>query len=190
MTFWFWFSSIPAESWIFYAFAIFTVAGAAGVAFSQNIVYAAFSLLAAFAGMVGLFGFMSADFLAIIQLMVYVGGILVLILFAVMLTNKITEIKHSNPIGNPWMGAVLCAALAAVLGLCVFTYPWSTRTPAAYAPTTATIGNAFLGRYLLPFEVAGVMLLSALLAAVVVACKEVKREDLDAGVPSKAGGQP
>ena len=187
MAFGSWFSLVPVGAWLFYAFAIFTVAGAAGVAFSPNIVYAAFSLLAAFAGMVGLFGYMSADFLAVVQLMIYVGGILVLILFAIMLTNKITEVKRSNPIANPGLGIFMLVALGAVLYLSVFSYPWSVRPSGPYAPTTATIGEAFLGHYLLPFEIAGVLLLCALLAAVVVARKEVRPEEFS-GASEQADG--
>ncbi len=100
-------SSDSAASLLFIPIAVFTIAGAAGVAFSRNIVYAAFSLLATFVGMVGLFAYLSAHFLAVVQLMVYVGGILVLILFAVMLTNKISEVRKSNPATNLLLGGVL-----------------------------------------------------------------------------------
>ncbi len=169
--------NVPISFPVFMLFATITVAGAGGVAFSKNIVYSAFSLLAAFAGVVGLFAFMSADFLAIVQLMVYVGGILVLILFAVMLTNRITDVRHSNPSNNVVMGAslmgiVLFTLLAAVLG-----FDWPTREAGPYAPTSGAIGDAFLSSHLLPFEVAGLMLLAALMAAVVVARKEVKDPD-------------
>lgn len=170
-------ANVPISFHVFMLFATVTVAGAAGVAFSKNIVYSAFALLAAFAGVVGLFAFMSADFLAIVQLMVYVGGILVLILFAVMLTNRITDVKRSNPSSNVAMGFVLMSVVLATLLAAVLGYDWPTRDAGPYQPTSATIGDAFLSSYLLPFEVAGLMLLAALLAAVVVARKEVKEEE-------------
>jgi NAD(P)H-quinone oxidoreductase subunit 6 len=185
-----WLLAVPLSSWVFYGFAIFTVAGAAGVAFSPNIVYAAFSLLAAFAGMVGLFGLMSADFLAVVQLMVYVGGILVLMLFAIMLTNKITEVKKSNPISNGWMGGLLFVGILSMLLFAVFGFEWAEQAPGPFAPTTALIGEAFLGRFLLPFEVAGVMLLAALLAAVVVARKEVKYQESPVAGAADLGCRP
>lgn len=162
----------------FVPIALFTVAGAAGVAFSRNIVYSAFSLLACFAGMVGLFGLLSADFVAVVQLMVYVGGILVLILFAVMLTNRISATKSSNPARNLLLGGALGAVLLGVLVAAIDGGAWKVRSPEPFAPTAKTIGNAFLNQYLLPFEVAGLLLLAALLAAVVVARKEI-REDPD-----------
>ncbi|MBI5507837.1 MAG: NADH-quinone oxidoreductase subunit J [Deltaproteobacteria bacterium] len=167
-------AQVPPSFLVFVPIAAFTVAGAAGVAFSRNIVYSAFSLLATFVGMVGLFACLSADFLAAVQLMVYVGGILVLILFAVMLTNKISEVKGSNPSSHLWLGGLVLIGLVGLLSLTVVSFPWADHGAAAYAPTTELIGNALLGPYLLPFEVAGLLLLAALLAAVVVARKEVK----------------
>jgi NADH-quinone oxidoreductase subunit J len=159
---------------LFVPVAVLTVAGAAGVAFSRNIVYAAFSLLASFVGMVGLFAFLSADFLAVVQLMVYVGGILVLILFAVMLTNRISEVRISNPVRNVAFGGLLLVILTFTLLEVVWEFDWRLKLPGPYAPTAETIGAAFLNEYLLPFEVAGLLLLAALLAAVVVARKEIR----------------
>lgn len=170
-------SNVPISFHVFMLFATVTVAGAAGVAFARNIVYSAFALLAAFAGVVGLFAFMSADFLAVVQLMVYVGGILVLILFAVMLTNRITDTQRSNPSMHVPMGLAMLTLVTTTLIAAVAGHDWPTKPTPPYAPTTALIGDALLGPYLLPFEVAGILLLAALLAAVVVARKEIKDED-------------
>lgn len=159
---------------MFVVLAGFTLAGAVGVAFSRNIIYAAFSLLITFSGMVGLFGYLSADFLAVVQLMIYVGGILVLILFAVMLTNKISEVRQSNPSTQLVMGGILSFILLLVLLKVVVGFDWETRPSEMYQPTAQLLGDAFLNVYILPFEVAGVLLLVALLAAVVVARKEIK----------------
>ena len=162
---------------IFHAFGIFatiTLVGALGVAFSKNIIYSAFSLLGTFFGVVGLFVLLSADFLAIVQLMVYVGGILVLILFAVMLTNNISHINHSNPIINRPIGIFLLLSLFFLLLKTIFDFDWKIQEQTPFVPTTNIIGDAFLSRYILPFEVAGLMLLITLIAAVVVARKEIK----------------
>jgi NADH-quinone oxidoreductase subunit J len=166
--------NVPISFHIFMLFATVTVLGAAGVAFFKNIVYSAFSLLLAFAGVVGLFAFLSADFLAAVQLMVYVGGILVLILFAVMLTNRIDQVRSSNPISNIPMGVgLLAVALMTLLGA-AFGFDWQVKAAGPYQETAATIGRAFLGEYLLNFEIAGILLLAALVAAVVVARKEIR----------------
>lgn len=179
--------NVPLSFHVFMLLATITVAGAAGVAFSRNIVYGAFSLLACFAGVVGLFAFLSADFLAIVQLMVYVGGILVLILFAVMLTNRIDDVKRSNPMSNIPMGLTLLVITVSTLLAGVAGFDWPTvEAPPGYAPTAELIGDALLGPYLLPFEIAGILLLAALLAAVVVARKEV-REPADEAGPAGRG---
>ena len=170
-------SQVPLSFHIFMVLATLTVFGAGGVAFSQNIVYSAFSLLASFLGIVGLFGFLSNDFLAVVQLLVYVGGILVLILFAVMLTNRIDDVQNSNPSSNVVLGLGVLTSIAVMLLFAVFQFDWSVKAdPGAYEPTAAIIGAAFLGEYLIAFEIAGIMLLVALIAAVVVARKEVRNQ--------------
>src|SRR5690606_11919360 len=81
---------------VFYLIALVTVGSAVVVAFSRNIIYSAFSLLGTFAGVAGLYVFLGADFVAAAQLLIYVGGILILILFAVMLTHRITDVEITN----------------------------------------------------------------------------------------------
>jgi len=81
---------------VFYLIALITVVSAGMVAFSRNIIYSAFSLLGTFMGVAGLYVFLGADFVAAVQLLIYVGGILVLILFAVMLTHRITDVQITN----------------------------------------------------------------------------------------------
>src|SRR5271169_2472773 len=81
---------------IFYLLAVLTVGSSAIVAFSRNIVHSVFALLGAFMGVVGVYVLLAADFVAMVQLLVYVGGILVLTLFAVMLTQGIADVTISN----------------------------------------------------------------------------------------------
>ena len=81
---------------IFYAFAVLTVGSAAAVAFSSNIVYSAFALMGTLFGVAAMYVFLAADFVAAAQLLIYIGGILVLILFAVMLTHRIATVDVSN----------------------------------------------------------------------------------------------
>ena len=81
------------------------------VALSTNIIYSAFSLLFAFVGVGLIYAMLSADFLAVAQLMLYVGGILVLILFAVMLTSRIGESKRSNLSSSRWLALLVAAGL-------------------------------------------------------------------------------
>ncbi len=161
---------------LFYVIAAVTVAGAAGVALSRNILYSAIGLLMALLGAGSLYVFLSADFVAVTQLLVYIGGVLVLILFAVMLTNRITEVQVSNSSFGRFGGILLFVAVAPVLLAVAALTPWAATTPAPLAPTTAAIGNAFLTKWLLPFEVASLVLLATLVGAVVIARKEIKAD--------------
>jgi NAD(P)H-quinone oxidoreductase subunit 6 len=161
---------------IFYVIAALTVTGAAGVALSRNILYSAVSLLMALLGAGAIYVFLSADFVAVSQLLVYIGGVLVLVLFAVMLTSRITEVQISNTSFGMFGGVLLFVCVAPVLLAVALLTPWAAVTPGALAPTTAAIGNAFLSRWLLPFEVASLVLLATLIGAVVIARKELKAE--------------
>lgn len=161
---------------LFYVLAAVTVAGAAGVALSRNILYSAFGLLMALLGAGALYVMLSADFVAVTQLLIYIGGVLVLILFAVMLTSRITEVNVSNTSFGLFGGFLLFVAGAPVLLAVAVITPWSAGTPAALAPTTQAIGDAFLTRWLLPFEVASLVLLSTLIGAIVIARKEIKAD--------------
>jgi NADH-quinone oxidoreductase subunit J len=157
---------------LFAGIALLTVVSAAWVAFSRNIVHSAFALLGTFFGVAGLYVFLSADFLAVVQALVYVGGILVLILFAVMLTGKIGDVKVSNRSAGVLPGLLLLVLLLGLLGALVLATPWQVAGPAEAVPTTAAMGNALLSEYVLPFEVISVLLIAALVGAVTLVRKE------------------
>jgi NAD(P)H-quinone oxidoreductase subunit 6 len=162
---------------LFYLLAALTIAGAGGVALSRNILYSAIGLLMALLGVGSLYVFLSADFVAVTQLLIYIGGVLVLVLFAVMLTNRITEVKVSNSSFGLFGGVLLFIAIAPVLLAVALITPWNVHAPEALAPTTAAIGNGFLTQWLLPFEVASLVLLATLIGAVVIARKEIKADE-------------
>jgi NADH-quinone oxidoreductase subunit J len=160
---------------IFYAFAVMTIGGAAGCAFSRNIIYSAWSLLFAFMGVAGLYVFLGADFPAVAQVLIYVGGILVLILFAIMLTKQIGEDpKLTNAHLALPVGAALAAVTVGTLSYMAVMAPWKLTPDPSYQPVSAGLGVAFLTDFLLPFEVASVVLLAALVGAVIIARKEIK----------------
>jgi NADH-quinone oxidoreductase subunit J len=119
--------------------------------------------------------FLGADFPAVAQVLIYVGGVLVLILFAIMLTKQIGEDpKLTNAHLALPVGGALGAATIATLTYMAVMAPWKTIEAPSYAPTSAGLGIAFLTEYLLPFEVASVVLLAALVGAVIIARKEIK----------------
>ncbi|KAB2924725.1 MAG: NADH-quinone oxidoreductase subunit J [Bacteroidetes bacterium] len=160
---------------VFYFFAALTVGSAAVVVFSRNIVYAAFSLLFTFFGVAGLYVLLNADFLAVTQLMVYVGGILVLLLFGVMLTNTTLSVAIRSGSLHVLPASLLAAALAGMLGGLYWTAEWSVSVRAsdiAAETTSKEIGSAFITSHLLPFEVASVVLLVAIVGAAMMARRE------------------
>jgi NAD(P)H-quinone oxidoreductase subunit 6 len=161
---------------VFYLIAAVTIISAAGVAFSSNIVYSAFSLLGTFMGVAGLYVLLAADFVAVIQVLIYIGGILVLMIFAVMLTHRIADPRISNRSVGRLPGLVVVGCLAGVMAKAVLTTRWHTVAPGTPMPSTYAIGDAFLGDYILPFELASVVLLAALIGAVVLSRKELKEE--------------
>jgi NADH-quinone oxidoreductase subunit J len=156
----------PAD-FIFFGAAALTVAAALLVAMLPNILYAAVALLFSFAGVAGLYVLLAADFLAATQVLVYVGGILVLIMFAVFLSNRISDVKLNNPTHFRLPAAVICLVLFGVLSYTAVSTPFAVKA-GAYLPTTADIGELLMTRYLLPFEVASVLLLAALIGAALV----------------------
>ena len=159
---------------VFYLIALLTIVSAGMVAFSRNIIYSAFSLLGTFMGVAGLYIFLGADFVAAVQVLIYVGGILVLILFAVMLTHRITDVAITNRAAGRIPALIVIGGLVYMLIQTVKTTPWHQAKAVVYSATTATIGDAFLYEYLLPFELASMVLLAAMIGAVVLSRKEIK----------------
>jgi len=159
---------------IFYFVAGLTIFCALGVALSQNVVYAAFALMGTLIGAAGIYAFLAADFVAVVQVLVYVGGILVLTLFAIMLTHQISEVKVSNRAVGRIPAALLVGAVGTAMAYAVTTAAWVVQPLGAEEPTTYAIGEAFLGAYLLPFELASIVLLTALIGAVVLSRKELR----------------
>jgi NAD(P)H-quinone oxidoreductase subunit 6 len=159
---------------VFYLVALVTVGSALMVAFSRNIIYSAFSLLGTFAGAAGLYVFLGADFVAAVQLLIYVGGILVLLLFAVMLTHRITDVEITNRAAGRIPALIVTGVFIYLLIQTVRETPWVKAKEIVYQPTTGKIGDLFLDSYLLPFELASLVLLAALIGAVVISRKEIK----------------
>ncbi|MFP4528435.1 MAG: NADH-quinone oxidoreductase subunit J [Candidatus Kapaibacterium sp.] len=158
---------------IFYLFAILILVSAAVVAFSKNIMYAAFSLLFTFFGVAGMYVLLNADFIAITQIMIYIGGILVLIIFGVMLTTKITGVDvKSGTLGRlqVWTAGIVSAAIAVLLAIMYCTVDWHTaELPEKINPSINEIGFLLLTDYLIAFEAASILLLIAIIGAALIA---------------------
>ena len=152
---------------VFWIFAVVTVGSAAVVVLSRTLIYSAFALLFTFFGVAGLYVLLGADFLAATQLLVYVGGILVLLLFGVMLTHKIYDLDLRTETTQLASGVIVAVGLFVILAATAVRSEWAT-TERPPAPTTSDIGRLFMGQYLLPFEAASVLLLVALIGAAMI----------------------
>ncbi len=158
---------------IFYVFAVIALASAAYVVLARNIVRAAFALLFTLMSVAAFYALLLADFLAVTQLLVYVGGILVLLLFGVMLTNRQISVDIRTGVMQMWPAVFIAAAIAGTLAGIVLSTDWPTLSSLAEGTATApVIGGKFLSSYLLPFEVASVILLVALVGAALIARRE------------------
>lgn len=165
---------MPITEAVFYLVATFTIVCALGVALTNNVMYSAFALMGTLLGVAGVFIMLGADFLGIVQLLVYVGGILVLTIFAVMLTHRIADVNVSNrAVGRP-IALVLVGAILWWMVKVGTAATWVVKEAGAPVPTTYGIGNAFLSDYILPYEIASLVLLVALIGAVVVSRKEIR----------------
>jgi len=156
----------------YYFLAGLILASASVVVFSRNIMYSAFALLFTLFGIAGLFVLLNADFLAITQIMVYIGGILVLIIFGIMLTTNITgvNIKTGTMSKIQRVIAGILALIFCISLIVIFdSTSWYLANANAPASTINSIGNELLTNYLLAFEAASVLLLIAIIGAALIA---------------------
>jgi len=157
---------------IFYLFAAITLVSAFFVVTNRNIVYSAFFLLFTFFGVAGIYVLLGADFVAMVQLIVYVGGILILLLFGVMLTNKITNVEIKTGTINLYPSVIGVGLLTGSLLAALITSNWKTFPTEAPLPTTAALGKMLLQEYALVFELLGIILLIALIGAASIARRQ------------------
>lgn len=154
---------------IFYLFSAVTLISAFMVVTNRNIVHAAFYLLFTFFGVAGIYVLLAADFVAIVQLIVYVGGILILLLFGVMLTNKITNVEIKTGTINLFPAIIGVGLFTGALLASVVYAPWKIGQSQDAVPTTGILGNLLLNEYVLIFELLGIILLIALIGAASIA---------------------
>ena len=156
---------------IFIILSAVALIGALGVVLSRNLFHAAIFLVLSFVGVAGFYVLLEAEFLAMIQILVYVGAISILIIFAIMLSRRLMspDFKASN---EQWLWALVAAvALFAILVIVLIQVDWPVAQAEVPSDTLVELGKALVdpGQYLLVFEVASVLLLVALVGAVIVA---------------------
>ena len=173
----------------FAALSITLVVGAFGVVLLPNIVYSAFLLAGVFLSVSGLYLLLNASFVAAAQILVYVGAVNVLILFAIMLVNKREDLSAIPGLAlRRVLSAAVCGGLFLLLVRVAFTTPWALPGPASIGEeATARIGEHLFSDYLLPFELASVLLLMAMIGAIVLARRDVYTSDVITGEPADQG---
>lgn len=155
---------------VFALIALVTVGSGAVVVFSNRLIHAVFALLFTFFGTAGLYVFLGAEFVAGAQVMIYVGGILVLMVFGVMLTNRIYDMRILAERVNFKRSVVVVGIGFALLSGIMVKTPWNVvEGGATTVSSTAGIGSLLMTSYLLPFEVVAMLLLAALIGASMLA---------------------
>lgn len=162
--------------------AAMMLGAALGVVLLNNIVYSAFLLGGVFISIAGLYILLNAGFVAAAQILIYVGAVNVLILFGIMLVNKRQDFA---PVKNAWVSraatGVVCAGLFALLATMVIATPWAVSTVATPGDRAIeVIGLHFFSDFLLPFELASILLLMALIGAIVLARREFLPDEITA----------
>lgn len=167
---------------LFYLFAGLVVASALVVLFTRNVLNAAFSLIFTFLGIAAIYVLAGADFIAITQIIVYVGGILVLMVFGVMLTNKVEGQAVVTRTHNLFLGVLAGMAMLGILLLVIFRVDYQVldwiqhakqEIPAVEESTVQPIGRLLMTRFVLPFELAGLLLLVSLIGAAFIAKRQI-----------------
>ena len=151
----------------FWGLAVLTLASALMVAVVRDLIHAVLFLILSFVGVAGLYVTLSADFVAVVQVLIYAGAIAVLMLFAILLTPRSgrdnAAVSYRAPI------SVVAGLIAAVIVFVAVSTDWQTSPDdGRFAGTAVEIGNALLDPYVLPFEVASVLLVVAMVGAIIL----------------------
>ena len=150
---------------LFLIIAALVIASGFWVVFSPNLIHSAVSLLFTLFGTAGLYIFLYADFIAATQVVIYVGGILVLIIFGVMLTTRIDTPSIAASSKNQYIGGIGAFIIFVIQVGVIFNTPWHIGGEQSRETTVGSIGNLLLNKYLLPFEIVSILLLAALMGA-------------------------
>jgi NADH-quinone oxidoreductase subunit J len=152
----------------FWIMAVVTVAAALGVVFIRNVFRAALTLILCFIAVAGIYVTLSADFLAAVQILVYVGAISVLIILAVMMTREVQRGSPANKMG--WPAAIVAAVVLGILVYTVTKTSWNIAAAAPLTPTTVPLADKLFSEkgFILPVEIGAMLLLAAILGAIVI----------------------
>jgi NADH-quinone oxidoreductase subunit J len=164
---------IFVETLVFWVGAVASISAAyLMVASIKNMIRAALALTTVLGGVAMMYALLGADFLALSQLVVYVGAIMVLIIFAIFMTPGQIDVPGLVGAGQRFGALLVSAAIGLISIVVVVTQPWKVRDSLPDLPTAESIGGLMLTRYVLPFEIASILLTVALIGAIVIAREE------------------
>ena len=167
---------------LFIIVAIFTIGGALGVVATRNVVHAALFLLLSLLGAAGAYLLLFAEFLALVQVLIYGGAVTIVVLFAVMLTRSSEYPRITD--NRQWpLGLITAAVLSAVLGAAFWLGPEISAEP--QAPEFTRLAGSLFTKWALPFEIASLVLLVALIGAIIIA----RTQNVDAAEDPPAGSE-
>ena len=157
-----------------YAVMLFSLAAALGVVLSPNIFHSALCLVATLLGIAALYIALHAEFIAVVQILLYVGAVMTLVIFAIMLTHRIGDptVPQTNKQSLPAFLAL--SGFVILVGTLVLRTPWPSPAAGMVLPNgdALILGKALLGEYIFPFEVVSIVLIAGLIGAVVIARKD------------------
>lgn len=160
------------EQIVFFIFTIIVLGGGLGVIFTKNLYYNALFMSLSFSGMAGFFVMLNAGFLAAVQIVVYVGAIAILILFAIMLSRRLMG-KTTDIVNDTNQQTLLASITVPLLFIALIVVlaqvNWNISSLAPTGDALTLLGLSFLGSYVIPFEVVSVLLLVALVGAIILA---------------------
>lgn len=154
---------------VFIIISVITLGAALAVVTSKNLFHSALFLILSFVGVAGLYVLLEAGFLAVVQIMIYVGAIAILIIFAIMLTRRLMA-KDLVQRNAQWgISALVAVLLFAVLSFVLLRVDWPVVEGDVSAESMSILGQELMSTYALPFEVASVLLLVALVGSIIIA---------------------
>jgi NADH-quinone oxidoreductase subunit J len=150
----------------FWALAIMTVGSALMVGAARNLIHAVVFLVLSFLGVAGLYITLSADFVGVVQILIYSGAISILVIFAIMLTPQAGRDNAETSMLVP--GFVTAGLVATMLSYAAIETDWNISSREGFEETAQAIGEALLDKYILPFEIAAALMLVAMLGAIII----------------------
>ena len=163
---------MTAETLAFAVLATVIVVSALAVVLSKNLFHAVLWLALALTGTAGIFLMLNAEFLAAVQILLYAGGIVTVVVFAIVVTERLVGERITQTNRRLVGGTIVCAALLALLVRAIARQPLALERSPVPADLTRTIGEDVLTRFVLPFELLAVLMLTALLGAIYFARTE------------------